>query len=375
MRKNKFTIFLLASVVSLNLFTVSPTTEASENLYNNYSFGTDYSGNNSVDSTVESSNLEKPGANATTEDVAQYVRDSLNSNAPLGTEIRLKGKKQNADGSYSVAIRYDNEDTKKNIVINLDSTGSATTTVFTNAEDSAKLQALYDEITYDQSSYTANAIDNLDTILHENNDTYMGSLADFLGVDVATATSTAAGAMSVAGIAILGAGTNSEKKKMIFEQAKTDYEKKKNQENKNTSKNDSNINSNDSSNIQRRGAGVYVDCSSGGVDSLTIPTQNFLNTLSANFYEKTGVILNVTSTLRPDDSGSWHSEGIAFDVANDEFYTGANGYSGWDLRNLYGQMAREMGGTPLDEYPGGEGEQYARGSNYHITVHNQDDWA
>lgn len=369
MKKNKFTIFFLASVVSLNLFASPSTTEASENLYNNYSFSNDYTDEVSVDASVASSDLVKPDANATTADVAKYVRDSLNSNAPLGTEIRLKGKKQNADGSYSVAIRYDDNDTQKNLIINLDSSGSASTAVFTDAEDSAKLQALYDDITYNQSGYVANSIDELDTILHEDSDTYMGSLASFLGVDVGTATSTAAGAMSLVGIAILGAGTNSEKKRIIFEQAEKDYKTKKSQ-----ATNNAKNNFYSSGNIQKANSGVYVDCSSYGVESLTPPTQNFLNTLTSRFYEQTGVILNITSTLRPNDSDSWHSSGIAFDVANDEFNTGANGFSGWDLRNLYGQMAREMGGTPLDEYPGGEGEQYARGSNYHITVHNQDEW-
>ena len=128
------------------------------------------------------------------------------------------------------------------------------------------------------------------------------------------------------------------------------------------------------STIARADSGQYNDCSDYGVGSLTQPTQNFLNTITTNFYNKTGVKLNVTSTLRPNDTNSWHSDGIAFDVANDEFLNGANGYTGQQLRDLYGSMAKEMGGTPLDEYPGGEGEKYARGWNYHISVHNQEQW-
>ena len=372
MKKKKLYIFLLASVFSLNAFSFSSVNAADTNYYNNYSFT-----NRDIETTTDENSLEQkeivqPSAGASTAEVTKYIRDTLNSSSPLSSNIQLKGKKQNEDGTSFVAIKYDDGETQRDVVVSLDSSGDFSEGIFTNNEESSKLQALYDDIVYNQSSSTAHDIDTLDTILHEGSDTYMGSLADFLGVDVGTATSTAAGAMSVFGMAVLGAGTNSEKKTEIFNQA-VDNKKKKLSTPKSTA---SNTNYTSSGNAYEKAkAGVLIDCSSGGVESLTQPTQNFLNTISSRFYEKTGVILNVTSTLRPNDTGSWHSEGIAFDVANDEFLNGANGYSGNDLRAIYKQMALDMGGTPLDEYPGGEGEQYARGWNFHISVHNQDDWA
>ena len=374
MKKNKLYMFLLASVFSFNAFSFSSVDAAFDsNYYNNYSF-TNSNIEESTDGTkLEQKEIVQPSAGASNAEIEKYIKDTLNSNSPLASNIQLKGKKQNDDGTSYVAIRYDDGDSKRDVVVSLDSSGDFSDGIFTGDNESSKLQALYDEIAYSQSSSTANDIENLDNILHENSDTYMSSLADFLGIDIGTATSTAAGAMSIFGMAILGAGTNNEKKTEIFNQA---IENKKNKLSKPKNNSSTKLTPSSSENAyQKAGAGVYVDCSSGGVDSLTQPTQNFLNTITSRFYEKTGVILNITSTLRPNDTGSWHSEGIAFDVANDEFLNGANGYSGNDLRAIYKQMALDMGGTPLDEYPGGEGEQYARGWNFHITVHNQEDWA
>lgn len=375
MRKNKFQIFLLASVFSINIFSFSSVNASSntydDNYFNNYSFSREVeeiTENTELDDnkTLETAKIEKPSSGASNAEVAKYIRDTLNSSSSLENAIQLKGKKQNEDGTSYVAIRYDDGENERDVVVTLDASGDFTGSLFTDNEDSRKLQLLYDEIVYGQSSSTAHDIDDLNSILHEDESSYMGSLADFLGVDVGTASATATGAMSVFGMAILGAGTNSEKKTEIFNQA---VENKKKKLTRPSGKSKSNRH------YERTDAGVFVDNSRYGVGSLTQPTQNFLNTLSAKFYEETKVVLSVTSTLRPDDAGSWHSQGIAFDVANDEFLNGANGYSGDELRVLYKQMAIDLGGDPLDEYPGGEGEQYARGWNFHITVHNQDEWA
>ena len=103
-------------------------------------------------------------------------------------------------------------------------------------------------------------------------------------------------------------------------------------------------------------------------NGMTNPTKQFLNVLSERFFKQTGVKVTLTSGYRPDDVGSYHSQGIAFDVTADEF----EGENGLAFRNAYTALATEMGGDALDEYPGGEGEQYARGNNIHVSVHNQD---
>jgi hypothetical protein len=110
----------------------------------------------------------------------------------------------------------------------------------------------------------------------------------------------------------------------------------------------------------------YQDITDYQYSGMTTATKQFINALTSRFYAQTGVKVHLSSGYRPDDTGSYHSEGIAFDVWADEFDNNA------DLRAIYTNMAAEMGGTPLDEYPGAEGEQYARGNNIHVSVHNQD---
>ena len=98
---------------------------------------------------------------------------------------------------------------------------------------------------------------------------------------------------------------------------------------------------------------------------MTEPTIRFINTLLPKFYQKTGVKVHLSSGLRPYDVNSYHSDGIAFDVWADEF-EGNNA-----LQDVYTSMSEDLGGTPLNEYPGREGEEYAHGDNIHISVHDQ----
>ena len=113
--------------------------------------------------------------------------------------------------------------------------------------------------------------------------------------------------------------------------------------------------------------GVYInDIAGERYDGMTEPTKKFINILTNKFYQKTNVTVHLSSGYRPDDSGSFHSDGIAFDVWADDFDNNN------DLQDVYTDLAKSMGGTPLNEYPGREGEGYAHGSNIHVTVHNQD---
>ena len=99
-------------------------------------------------------------------------------------------------------------------------------------------------------------------------------------------------------------------------------------------------------------------------DGMTDSTKSFMNALTSKFYDKTGVIVTMTSGYRPGDTGSRHAEGRAFDVVADEF----EGEDGEKLRKIYGEIAAELGGTPLDEYES-ENAHYARGGgNFHVTA-------
>lgn len=313
--------------------------------------------------------------NASKEDIQKYIKDSLNSNEGIGEDIKIAGKKQNDDGSYRVAITYyGSGNTQKNLVVEVGGDGSVTDA--NTSMTSQELQQAYDEIVYggnnEMSVFDVIAVND---VLRSKSEAYFQNTADYLGVDAGTASKAAAEAMSLAGIVIMSAGVSPRQRKTVYESAYNSFHKPQAQPKSQTKADGTLVTSSDETgDIVRASSGVYEDYSDYGVSSLTPATQNFLNTLTTNFYNKTGIVLNVTSTLRPYDSGSYHSDGIAFDVANDEFINGANGYSGQELRDLYGAMARKMGGDPLDEYPGGEGVQFNRGYNYHVSVHNQIQW-
>lgn len=81
------------------------------------------------------------------------------------------------------------------------------------------------------------------------------------------------------------------------------------------------------------------------------------------------VEITLTSGKRDGDGSSHHDTGNAFDVVSPAF----EGEDGRALRDEYGEIARSMGLTPLDEYNGSGNEQYARGENFHITV--PEDWS
>ena len=315
--------------------------------------------------------------NASKDDVQNYIKDSLNSNKGIGEDIKIAGKQKKDDGSYRVAITYYGPNMQRNVVVEMGKDGTITDA--NTSMSSQELQQAYDEIVYggknEMSVFDVIAVND---VLRSTSEAYFQNVANYLGVDAGTTGKAAAEAMSLAGIVILGAGTSQKQRQGLIEAVNKEKiaaaEAKAKAEAEAKRKAKVITSSPATGEITYSGTGVYNDYSAHGVSSLTAATQHFLNTLTTNFYNKTGVVLNVTSTLRPYDYNSWHSAGIAFDVANDEFMNGTSNYSGQELRDLYGAMVRKMGGTPLDEYPGGEGEQYNRGYNYHVSVHNQIQW-
>lgn len=74
--------------------------------------------------------------------------------------------------------------------------------------------------------------------------------------------------------------------------------------------------------------------------------------------------VTMTSGKRNRGDGSHHDDGDAIDFVCDAF----EGEDGRKYRDEFGQLASDMGLTPLDEYDGSGNEGWARGENYHVTV-------
>lgn len=101
---------------------------------------------------------------------------------------------------------------------------------------------------------------------------------------------------------------------------------------------------------------------------MTAPTRSFINALTKRYHDKTGDTVVLSSGYRPNDTGSKHSLGIAFDVWSDAWDTN----TAW--QDVYTGIAEAMGGTPLNEYANTHPENhamYASGDNIHVTVSNQ----
>ena len=302
------------------------------------------------------------GTNATKEQVQQYVVDSLNSNNAISSDIQVKGRTKAEDGTTRVAITYQDDNQKKDVVVNIDEAGSAEISNLSDEE----MQAAYDAIVYGgDNTMTTYDIQATNTYLHDS-DNFITTISDALGVSAETAASTAAGAVSLSGMFLLGVGSTNTQKAEIIENAQAAVRKRA--ANKMASDAKGYMASNPSS-IAHADSGTFNQCVTDyQYNGLTSATKQFLNTLSTNYYNATGIVINLTSAYRPEDLNSYHSDGIAFDATADEW----DGPNGKYYRDIYTSMAREMGGKPLDEYPGEPGEIYARGSNIHVSVHNQD---
>lgn len=345
------------------IITVMGVPSASE-AYERYDIYTLHEGTDDV--MKEAAQAAAPGTKATREEVQEYIKQSLNSGHAVDDNIHIKGRKALDDGKYGVAISYGSGNGRKNVTVIVDEAGQVVDANLDMTDE--ELQQAYDDIVYGHNEMTVQEICKTNDILHSHTDDYVRNAAESLGIDLSTAETAAAGGISLAGMVILGAGKTQEEKNAIWQRA----------QGRGTSRSGSGSGSSDSSGSSGssggsggsagivEGPGVF-NCavSAEQYDGLTEPTKKFLDTLTASFYNATGITVTLTSAYRPGDSGSWHSAGIAFDVVADEF----EGENGKYYRDLYGQIAAELGGTPLDEYPGEPGEIYARGSNFHVTVH------
>lgn len=369
-KKNKLFSCLMIPLMALGIFSSSTnTTEAAANdglwyyhIQNTWDELTEGDSGETI-AEQQGKTVAPLGMNATQEQVRQYVIDSLNSNNALSDDVQIKGKTQKEDGSTYVAIRYDGDAGKSDIVLKVDETGAAIT--ISDLTTDKEMQAAYDEIVYGGSNEMSTYdIESTNTYLHDS-DNYLTTMADALGISTSTAASTAAGAVSLSGMLIFGAGASASKKREMIENADKAVKARAKVKTENTAKEFMEKNP---SSIPHSDTGMFNLCiEQWKYDGLTEPTKQFLNTLSTNYYKETGIVINITSGYRPDDVNSWHSDGICFDATADEW----EGENGKYYRTIYENMVTNMGGKPLDEYPGEPGEIYARGSNFHVSVHNQ----
>ena len=380
--------FLLLFAIACQILIAAPAFASALDGYWQYSIEDQYDPDgkekNVADVNNEKKPLKAPGKDASNQEIADYIRDSLNSNSPLPDSIQIKGRKSNGDGTYNIAVRYDNGESKHEYVVKMDAAGVAASNLFSNDEDTKKIQEVYDSIVYGgENEMNEKELRDTNRYLHETED-FIGNMADALGISYKTAASTAAAAVSLAGMAILGAGGGYEKKRDNINAAR-DLIRQRKAEEEAARKRAAAVAKQDAFREQSKPApipssgwdfhttGVFENCLSDfQYNGMTQGTRNFLNALTRRFYEATGVTVSLTSGYRPDDLDSYHSDGIAFDVCADEFENngGNDTYTGKELRDIYCQMASEMGGTPLDEYPGEEGAVHAHGSNIHVSVHN-----
>lgn len=206
------------------LFSTSVSTEAAQNdkswmynisdTWNNWTEG-------HTGSSIKESQGKRPaplGTNATEEEVEQYVRDSLNSNSPLSNDMQIKGRSKDENGNYNVAITYqDSKGNKKNVVVGLDGSGEAINVSNNDAQD---MQSLYDEIVYGGGNdLSKEELNKIDDALHTSAPKFIGTMADILGISTKTASNTAAGAVSLMGMALMGAGATNQRKQEIIEKA------------------------------------------------------------------------------------------------------------------------------------------------------------
>lgn len=299
----------------------------------------------------------------------EQIIKSLNEEGTLPAGIQVEGRVDNGDGTYSVAIRSETGVDKSDImVIDIDSDGMAQiATGFENwsfkDENAEEIEKAYQAIVHG-TDLSQEELAQMNADMHEGNlDAFVGDIANRYDISKELVARTVTGTASILGLIILGAG-------------KTKYEKYDDYDgDEEESTSGGGYGGTDGASYYDGGDGStgvfesYID--EANYWGMTAGTRRFLNILSTRYYNATGIILNLTSGLRATDYGSYHSDGIAFDVSNAEF----EGEDGKYYRDLYCQMVWEMGGTPLDEYPGEPGEVYANGSNIHVSVHNHLDYA
>lgn len=171
-------------------------------------------------------------ANASREDVQKYVKASLNANKKLDQNIKIRGKMTNEDGTARVAITYYGpNNSQKNIVVEMGKDGVVYDA--NTAMSDQQLQSAYDEIVYGgKNEMSVFDIISINDVLHSTTGEYMQNVANAIGIDTTTATKAAAGAVSLAGVVILGAGGTSEQKTSVFRSAVAEAKRKQEEKRK-----------------------------------------------------------------------------------------------------------------------------------------------
>ena len=158
-------------------------------------------------------------ANASKEEIQDYIKNTLNSNEGVGDDIKIRGRMKTEDGKYRVAITYygtDNE--QKDVVVEMDSDG--TVLDFDPSMSDQELQAAYDEIVYGgQNELSIFDVITVNDVIHAKSDQYMKNVSRELGIDTNTASKAAASAVSLAGVVIMGAGASGKQKHELLSNA------------------------------------------------------------------------------------------------------------------------------------------------------------
>lgn len=337
-------LFLLAAVFSLSI-----------NVPNAYA-------SDDFDMATRSVYNSDVSTDETEEDVAARIIKSLNETGTLPSNTSVTGRQRNADGTATVAIATEGSDGNlENVVVDLDQNGRAMvhnleTNSLKGNEDSQTAQEVYDTVLKNN--------DMTDSELSDLNETLGGKLQSKID-DIALkyhltseqVAQVTTGTANLAGLVMLGAtGT-----KQTATTPKSETKGRRKEGNKSSD--------NNSYDPDLYGDGTEghftLEVDQAGYDGLTPQTKKALNMLSTAYYNKTGYTLRVSSGYRPWSSGSYHADGIAFDVDDDEM-------DDKQYRVIYQELAESLGLTPLDEWTGEPGQIYAHGDNFHVTVHNQD---
>ena len=317
-------------------------------------------------------------------EVKNRLIEQLNTLGTLPAGMEVKGKVKNEDGTYSVAIIAQEGKNEQEVVVNVDENGKfqlENLSRFNLGADDREIAEKAYHYVLDNNEMTDEELSDLNSSLATDIKKNIKSIAEKFNIPEDKAAQTTSGAFSMLGLAIFGA-TGTRKKQTTPEPTTSSGESNSFTRSGYFNTNPTWSGERDENGIAVRGVssltepcygdgttGMFNNCldDEEKYEGMTTPTKIFLCKLTTRFYAETGIVVNLTSGYRPYDTGSCHSVGIAFDVTADEF----EGENGKYYRQIYENIVMDMGGTPLDEYPGEPGAIYARGSNFHVTVHNQ----
>ena len=160
-------------------------------------------------------------------ELSKKVVDSINQNGTLPKDAKVVGKVKNEDGTYSVAIRSsvgNGADEVETMVIDIDENGKAHAfSHFENYsfkdENSEEIEKIYQSIV-SQNTISEGELETLNSNLHDGefsslevNDDTIDGIAKKYNISKEKLVAFGAGAISIAGLAIAGAGSSSSSSK------------------------------------------------------------------------------------------------------------------------------------------------------------------